>query len=212
VGVAAIWLILHKDRPKRPLRLARYPYQAEFTESIFNEIARRHKIPIEWVKTDLDIGDALRKGVVDIWAAGVGTPGRQREFHVTDMWTHVEFSLLALEEDHGALRPIETKGRTVGFNQRNMQAQALVRAIPGAIPTPYDSVQSMMQAICSGEVHAGMMARAATLESVLKRPSGCEKAAFRYEILPNAFLPIVILARKDMAREAEEFRSGMGEL
>jgi signal transduction histidine kinase len=69
-----------------------------------------------------------------------------------------------------------------------------------------------VQAVCTGEVHAVMLARATALESVLKRPAGCEQAAFRYEMLPQAAIPIAILARRDAAREADAFRAGMSEL
>jgi len=47
---------------------------------------------------------------------------------------------------------------------------------------------------------------------VLKRPAGCETAAFWYDLLPSAAIPIVVLARREAAGQAEEFRSAMGEL
>jgi signal transduction histidine kinase/CheY-like chemotaxis protein len=211
VAASAIWLSLRPGRLKRPIRLARYAFQARFTESVFNEIARRREIPIEWVKTDLDVNEALRRGVVDVWAAAATTPERQKEFYVTDIWTHVEFSLLSLD---GKELPLtnETPGRRVGYNRRSLNATDVSRALPAAIPVLYESVPASVQAVCSGEVHAVMLARATALESVLKRPAGCEQAAFRYEMLPQAAVPIAILARRDAAREAEAFRAGMSEL
>jgi hypothetical protein len=117
IAASVIWLSLRPARLRRPIRLARYAFQANFTESIFNEIARRREIPIEWVKTDLDLKEALRRGVVDIWAGASTTPERQKEFYVTDIWTHVEFSLLSVDGKELPLT-IETSGRRVGYNRR----------------------------------------------------------------------------------------------
>lgn len=211
LGAGGIWLSFRQTTPNRPLRLARSAYQAKFTESIFNEIARRRHIPIEWVKTNLDTNEALRNGEVDIWAAGASTPERQKEFYITDMWTHVELSLLALD-NKDLPHPVNTAGHRVGYNERNLNVNDVLRALPGAVPVAHQSVAATVQALCAGQVYAAMLARAPALEAVLKRPAGCEHAAFRYEILPQAVIPIVILARKDMAREAAIFRSAMGEL
>ena len=210
-AVLAIWISIRPRRPQRPVRLARYAFQARFTESIFNEIAKRHEIPIEWVTTELNAPEALRKGVVDIWAGVTTTADREREFHQTEKWTNVEFSLLSLE-GKDQRHPTDTSGKLVAYNKGGIDAKAVTNALPGAVPVPLGSVMAAVQAVCSGQVRAVMLARNPALEAVLKRPPGCEKAAFWYDLLPSAATPIVILARREAAPEAEVFRSGMGEL
>src|SRR4051794_30027679 len=91
----SLWVAFRPTGLNRPVKLGRYAFQARFTESVFNEIAKRRNVRIEWVKTDLDAVHALRNGVVDIWAAAPLDQERKDEFHATDVWTHVEMALLA---------------------------------------------------------------------------------------------------------------------
>ena len=210
-AVLAIGISLRPSRTRRPVRLARYGFQSRFTESIFNEIARRRQIPVEWIQTDLTASEALRRGVVDVWAGAPGTEDRQREFHQTEKWTNVEFSLLSLEGSDQR-HPTNTAGRLVAYYERGLDANAVTLALPGAVPVPLGSIIAAVQAVCSGQVHAVMLARNTALEAVLKRPPGCAEAVFWYDLLPSAAMPVVILARHEAAKEAEAFRSGMGEL
>ncbi len=210
-AVLAIGISLRPSRTRRPVRLARYGFQSRFTESLFNEIARRRQIPVEWVQTDLTASEALRRGLVDIWAGATGNVDREREFHQTEKWTNVEFSLLSLE-GNDQRHPTNTAGRLVAYYERGLDAKAVTLALPGAVPVPLGSAIAAVQAVCSGQVHAVMLARNAALEAVLKRPPSCEKAAFWYDLVPSVAVPIVILARHEAAKEAEAFRSGMGEL
>ena len=210
-AVLAIGISLRPSRTRRPVRLARYGFQSRFTESLFNEIARRRQIPVEWIQTDLTASEALRRGLVDIWAGAPGTEDRQREFHQTEKWTNVEFSLLSLE-GKDQRHPTDTAGRLVAYYERGLDANAVTLALPSSVPVPHGSVMAAVQAVCSGQVHAVMLTRNAALEAVLKRPPSCEKAAFWYDLVPSAAVPIVILARHEAAKEAEAFRSGMGDL
>src|SRR3954454_8865456 len=97
VAVAIIGLAFWAEGPKRPLRVTRSSFQGRFTETIFTEAARRRGIPIEWVKINSPVEEALRNGSLDMLAGAPTTPQRQKEFHFTEQWTHIEFSLLSLD-------------------------------------------------------------------------------------------------------------------
>jgi len=210
-AILAIGIALRPDEPRKPVRIARHNFQARFTESIFNEIARRRKIPVVWVQTGLDAPEALRQNVVDLWAGAVARSGGQQEFHQTEKWTNIEFSLLSMEAKDQR-HPTSTAGWLVAYPAPTVKVSKVNEALPGAVPMPFASVVAAVQAVCNGKAHAVMLARNTALEAVLKRPQGCETAAFWYDLLPSAAIPITILARRESAKDAEEFRSGMGDL
>ena len=209
--VLAIGVFFRPSRTKRPVRLARYGFESRFTESIFNEIAKRRSIPIEWVQTGLTATEALRQGRVDIWAGATASANPQREFYQTEKWTAVELALLSLEGKNQR-HPTETSGKLVAYISRSRDAHGVNCALPGAVSVPFESARAAMQAVCSGKVHAVILARNSALETVLKRPPGCENAVLWYDLLPSAALPVMILARHEAAAEAEVFRSGMSDL
>ena len=93
----AIGIYYRPSRMRRPVRVARNQFESRFTESIFDEIARRRGMEVEWVQTNLPAGEALGQGHVDIWADAMPSASREREFHQTEAWSRVEFSLLSLE-------------------------------------------------------------------------------------------------------------------
>ncbi|MEO8130378.1 MAG: response regulator [Bryobacteraceae bacterium] len=214
LAVTALLALKFSLGPKQrqtPVRIGRHPYQARFTESVFNEIGRRRKIPITWVRTSQDAPDALRRGQVDIWAGASGNANHQRDFYQTEKWTNVEFSLLSLEGKEPR-NPMNTLGAIVAYAENGIGAGAVVKAVRGSVTAPFGSVAAAVQAVCTGKAQAVMLARNAALEAVLKRPAGCETTAFRYDLLPSAAIPIVILATREAAGDAEEFRSGMSDL
>ncbi len=210
-AVLAIGIPLRPSRTRRPVRIARYGFESRFTESIFNEIAKRRHISVQWVQTGLTASEALRQGRVDIWAGATASADPQREFHQTEKWTEVELSLLSLE-GKDQRHPTHTSGQLVAYYEGGRTASDVTDALPGAVPMPFGSAIAAIQAVCGGQVHAVMLARNSALEAVLKRPPGCENAPFWYDLLPSAAIPVVILARHEAAREADAFRSGMSEL
>jgi len=157
-AILAVGLAFRPGEPRKPVRIARSAFQARFTESVFNEIARRRNIPIVWVKTSLDAAEALRQNVVDVWAGTAASTAHQREFHQTEKWTHIEYSLLSIQgkEQH---HPTDTVGRLVAYNELGIAVSDVKKALPGAIPLPFPSAVAAVQAVCSGQAHAVMLAR-----------------------------------------------------
>ncbi len=209
--VLAIGIYSRPNRARRTVRLGRYTFESRFIESVFNEIARRHAMPVEWVETNLTASEALRQGRVDIWAGAAPSADPKQEFHQTEAWTRVELSLLSLQGKNRC-HPTDTSGQLVAYFKGGRDASDMMVALPGAVPVPFDSAAAAVQAVCSGQAQAVLLPRNAALEMVLKRPPGCENAAFWYDLLPSGATPIVILARQEAAAEAEAIRSGMSEL
>ena len=168
-AILVIGIALRPGERRKPVRIARHNFQARFTESIFNEIARRRKIPVVWVQTGLNAPEALRQNVVDIWAGAVDR-GAQQEFHQTEKWTNIEFSLLSIEAKDQR-HPAPTAGRLVAYPEPGVNISRVNEALPGAVPMPFGSVVAAVQAVCNGKAHAVMLARNTALEAILAATS-----------------------------------------
>jgi hypothetical protein len=120
--VAASYWWTHRGKPlPRPVRMGRSWFQARFTERLFNEIALRQGISVEWVNVSGSWEDALRSGVIDIWTGAQITPARTREFFVR-RWTSVDFAILSLQTDENSVS-LDLRGKAVAYNRFGLNEQ-----------------------------------------------------------------------------------------
>jgi len=203
---ASYWWAQQRTPLGRPVRMGRSWFQARFAERLFNEIAARQGISVQWVNVSGPWEDALRSGVIDIWTGAQITPGRTREFFVM-RWTSIDFAILSLQKDENS-GSLDLRGKAVAYNRFGLNEQDVVQMAPGVRPRPYESVAAAVQAVCTGDALATLLAKESALGSVLKRPSGCESTIFRYELISHP-MDIGIYARKDAASIIKKFHAGM---
>ncbi len=203
---ASYWWAQQRTPLRRPVRMGRSWFQARFAERLFNEIALRQSIPVQWVNVSGPWEDALRNGVIDVWTGAQITPARNREFFVT-RWTSVDFAILSLQKDENA-GSVDLRGKDVAYNRFGLNEQDVLEMAPGVKPRPYGSVVAAVQAVCKGDALATLLAKESALGSVLKRPPSCESAVFHYELVAHP-MDIGIYARNDAASIVKAFHAGM---
>ncbi|MCZ2150377.1 MAG: response regulator [Bryobacterales bacterium] len=180
-----------------PVRVARPRFRPKMVEAVFADLSRRLRAPIEWVDEENETG-------VDLWAAARKEPGEEDGYYVSEPWMELEMGLVGWQ---GKLSG--GKARRVAFYSRNFEAEEVRKALPGAVAAPYPGTEAAIAAVCRGEADAVYLSRNRVLETLLRRPPGCEDAPFEYRPAPDSAVPVVIRSRGRYAPVAEAFRTEM---
>jgi signal transduction histidine kinase/CheY-like chemotaxis protein len=177
------------------VRIARPHFRPKMVEAVFAELSRRLHVPIVWV-------EAAKESGADMWAAARKEAGAEDGYYVSEPWTEVEMAVVGWQGKlSGSLA-----GKRVAFHPRNFGAEEVRKALQGAVAVPFEETEAAIAAVCRGEVDAVYVSRNRVLETLLKRPRGCEGAPFEYRPLPESTVPIVIRSKGEFAPVAEAFR------
>ena len=179
---------------------------AGFVVEALEAAAVRAGLTIEWAPpSDMQgANDALRRGALDL-AVGTGSVERHRDFHVTTAWWSSELTVLvphasAIAND-GQLR-----GRRVALP--SAAGSGLERYFGGSVIVPVASAPAAADAVCAGEADAGIIATMFLRELLRVRQGPCATADLRaFDSL--AHVEYVLVARREVAREASRLRSAL---
>ncbi|MGI8744493.1 MAG: ATP-binding protein [Bryobacteraceae bacterium] len=177
-----------------------------FAVDVIGEAARRRGISLRWVPLRIhDPTEAFREGWVDLWPALSPTAERQRSFHLTQPWLRNNYCLISLAGIKAA------PGKVAVINNPTTLQYAAI-ALPHTELKSVTSRDQVVQAVCNGEVAAGY-AEARFLDTMLlKRPSGCETAAFQIDIVKGAVRDLSIMSSKAAAGVADSLRDEISRL
>lgn len=165
-------------------------------EAVFAEVSKRLHVPIEWVEGE-------KEARADMWAAARKEQEEADGYYVSEPWMELEMGAVGWQ---GKLSG-SVVGKRVAFCSRNFEAGEVRRALPGAVAAPYAETEAAIAAVCRGEVDAVYLSRNRVLETLLRRPAGCESVPFEYRPLPDSTVPVVIRSRGEFAPVAEAFRA-----
>jgi len=220
---AGLWVHSYgKTHYARPLRIGLVqspPYEVVNADGsvsglaveVVSEAARRRGIPLEWVFAPEGPEVALPSGKLDLWAILSDTPERRKLFYLTTPWLVNEFCLISLKSKYvGSGR--DTVGHAVAHTRARVAQSLVSRLLPGANLVMKSSRNSVMQAVCSGEVMAGFMESRVAHAAMLERSPGCETASFRITAIPHATVPIVTASSYKMAGAADAIRAEISTL
>ena len=176
---------------------------------VINEAARRSGVRIEWVIVDTySIDAAMNSGRVDIWPGTPPTAARKVRFHLTSSWLNNSFSLI-FKAESGIADPSLVGERSVAHGDAPFLAELARRYFPHAHRVPKDGRFEVAQAVCSGEVAAGLVESRFLDLILMRRPAGCEETAFRVDPVPGAVGEICMMANAQSALVAERLRSAI---
>jgi two-component system cell cycle sensor histidine kinase/response regulator CckA len=186
-----------------------YGRPSGFMIEVLDEAARRSGYFLDWRSIVVleDNNQALRRGDVDL-VVGVDTPGRRREFLVTEPWWSVGVaavvragSPIRAESDLPGKHLAVTTGSswTVGTDY------------PGSVIEPRDSPAHSAEAVCLGEADAAMMEEMFLREVLLSRPQPCQGLDLR-AIDTHAQVDFALICRKNAATAARALKSALDDL
>jgi PAS domain S-box-containing protein len=222
ISAAILPLFYYRGRPYKTVRVGidqAPPYQMITADGnvqgvsvdILGEAARRIGIRIVWVPTREQPGEALAKGLADIWPAVTRTPERERRFHFTEPWMRNNYCMVTLHGTPGGAGSLPGSLPVAHLN--NGPHEALVtRFYPNNRKIVKSSRTEVLQAVCSGEAAAGFMETRFLDSALLERPEGCETARLEVSVVNGAQRDLAIMALRGYTREADAIRSEINAL
>jgi PAS domain S-box-containing protein len=177
---------------------------------MLGEAARRRGIEIVWVPTREQPGEALLKGIADIWPAVARTPERERQFHFTEAWIRNNYCMVALRGGAAAAHlPVTAP---LAHLNNTVHTMLVTRAYPRNPKIVKNNRTEILVAVCRAEAAAGFMETRFLDSALLDRPAGCETAALDVAIVNGAQRDLAMMARREFAREADAIRAEINTL
>lgn len=221
-SAAILPFFYYRERPFKTVRIGidqAPPYQMitasgnvqGVSVDVLGEAARRIGIQVVWVPTREQPGQALAKGVADVWPAVARTPQRERQFHFTEPWIRNTYCMVTLRGIQGGEGRLAAAAPVAHLN--NTVHRALVtRFYPGNPKIVKRDRTEILRSVCSGEAAAGFMETRFLDSALLERPQGCETAPLEVSIVNGAQLDLAMMARREFAREADAIRAAINAL
>jgi PAS domain S-box-containing protein len=178
---------------------------------VLNAAARRRGIVLEWIPVPrVPFGEAVGT-IVDMWPAVASTPERRARFHFTKPWLENTYCLLSLKSSN-ILTAADLHGRVLMHVDGQRAARFARQMFPAAISSIKPTHIAVMQSVCSGEAAGALLDARVVDFSLLERPSGCEGAAFRIQLVHDANNPVSIMSTKQLAPVADALRDEISAL
>lgn len=180
---------------------------AGFVVDVLEDARQREGVGLRWRFVQPEhVGQALRSGEIDIWPAGVSTPARRQEFHITSHWWRLKLMLVTRDVDSLA----KMAGRRVGYT-RDLEQQ-IRDGLPAVQPVTMSDHTRSFQAVCRGDTEGALMDRLLVDRLLLNRPAGCVDVPLRLVGVSDiGGLRLAIIARRDKANVAERLRNRIDE-
>jgi signal transduction histidine kinase/ActR/RegA family two-component response regulator len=173
---------------------------------VFNEVAGRLGLRLEWVPTAGSLDQALETNKVDLWPVVSIREERRQRLHLTEPWLENRFCLLSLTERQ-IWATDGVKGKRVGHLRFPQTIAMAERFLASSTLIPFDVRRDVITAVCEGKVDAGFVEARYVDTALSKRPQGCETADLRVSIVNGATVPMGIAAHHSASATAERMRS-----
>ena len=174
---------------------------------VLSEAARNSGIPIRFVPvTGVQLDEALRKGLVDVWPAASITEERRKWLHLTEPWLKNRYVLVRLAG---------TRSMTsIGIFRRALLTtiSRLEKRFPGAKFIDAESRDAALRTVCEGKADAAIFESRYLDRALLERPQGCEAAKLRVEFIDGITRDLAILALPQFKSAADALRLEIGRL
>jgi signal transduction histidine kinase/ActR/RegA family two-component response regulator len=178
---------------------------------VMSEAARRRGIRLQWVPLRMQLDEAFKRNLVDLWPAVTPTPDRKAHFYLTTSWLKNNYCLLSRREEKFS-GPASLHGRTVAFRESTFINQLVRRALPQSRFAPKHTREQSVAAVCGGEVAAALVEVRYLDTFLLRRPAECRDADFRIDVLKQYPGDLSIMATPAAAPVADELRAEISQL
>jgi PAS domain S-box-containing protein len=189
---------------------------AGFAIDVLNEAARREGIQLIWrrVAGSEQIEQDLKRGTLDVLAAGMDTPHRRGAFFVSDPWWFTELSLLT-RRDAGVRRPEDLDGKRIALASPAYRFLA-ERSFPGAeLSVPPDvsklGAKAAFIAVCSADAEAALVTHTDIHERLLLGLEECRGVGLN-TVESSAVMNLSVIARRGKEGAALRLRRRIDEL
>jgi signal transduction histidine kinase len=172
---------------------------------VVSEAARRAGIHLRWIYSPEGPDAALSHGKVDLWPLLTILPERRRYLHVTDPWLAGKRCLVT----NG---PPRSDWNNVLVAYDNGPKRLFTDSLPRARTIIVPSEVAALQAVCSGQAAAAFVWVQSLAALLLRRPAGCETAAFQVTPIPASRLTLGVGSTFESAGAADELRAQIGHL
>jgi signal transduction histidine kinase/CheY-like chemotaxis protein len=125
---------------------------------IVQEAANREHINLEWVYSPQGPEVALSAGTLDLWPVLGDLPDRRRAMHITAPWLKMTYVMI-FPESQNLKSPADVKSRVLAVSKINLDARIAHKHFPGATFLNASSPVDVVNAVCSGEADAGLLAQ-----------------------------------------------------
>ena len=178
---------------------------------VLNEAARRRGIRLQWVPLRMQLDEAFKRNLVDLWPAVTPTPDREAHFYLTTSWLKNNYCLLSRREEKVS-GPASLYGHTVAFRESTFINQLARRALGQSHFAPKQTREQAVEAVCGGEVAAALVEVRYLDTFLLRRPAVCQNADFRIDVLKQYPGDLSIMATPAAAPVADVLRAEISQL
>jgi len=176
---------------------------------IFQEACRRAKIPIEWVYVPEGPEAALKSGKADLWTSLGDLPERRKILYISKPWD-IATNWMVTQESSKIFSPGDTAGKTLAHTSVSLYAGLAHSDFPQArLVTTGSSTETVLQAVCRGEVDAGVLSAGGNEIADLRHLDDCRASRLRFVPLANSAMGFGVGAsfvRPNARRAADEIR------
>ncbi len=179
---------------------------------VLREAARRRKIRLEFVPTDVPVDEAFRRGMVDLWPAATDTPERRAWLHVAEPWLANRLAIVSRKEN-----PVRAANDLAGKRVSVIRNKIILDIVGGALPAGIDVrlVNARLDgllALCSGQVDASVLEQRFLEQALLDRPTQCTDVPLHVISAPAADRMLTILAAQPASAAADALRDAIGDM
>jgi signal transduction histidine kinase len=173
-----------------------------FVVDAINEAAKRDGMDLRWVwSRPSDIAAGLRSGAIDLAPAGVRTPEREQEFHVTKAWWQGHAMILSR-----TLHQVDDlRGRRIGHT--GAIGSAIRQQLPQVTPVRMSSATEMAEAMCRGDLDGILTDRLVVDTLLLNRPPACNAIRLDLVVGVRVTTELGIISRRDRSHAADRLRT-----
>jgi diguanylate cyclase (GGDEF)-like protein/PAS domain S-box-containing protein len=211
IGLAVVWLAMGGfffEQHEKPLRAGYNEFSPYITVTsdgqpaglavdVIREAAERSGQGLVWVRVD-DGEKALSDGRIDLYPLLTVTPQRVGKFHFSDYWWQNSPELVS-DQRRPINRAADTAGKKIGLRMRGLIFQVANSLFPKARLVVKPDVESLVSALCAGEIDA-LFADARSIERhMAERPLPCQNLRPKITPVPGATMALGTVSTR-MAR------------
>jgi two-component system, cell cycle sensor histidine kinase and response regulator CckA len=194
VGAVSAWPYV-RPLPRTPLRIGYefdppYHYRGAdgrphgMAVDIVKEAARRIGLPLDWTFFPGSSWTLVRDGHADLWPLLAVLPERKGFVHISAPYLTSDLYLLVRAD---LPSPPAGYDGEIGVPALPLIRRYLSLTFPKARPRPYETTQLVAQAVCQGEVSAGLVSVGAATAALRLPPDKCHE---RLRPVKQAIAPI----------------------
>lgn len=181
------------------------------TVDIFDEIARRRGVKLEWVPAPEGPDEALPNRRVDLWPLLTDTPARKGRIFISKPYLLGHYSLVATAGS-GIRSFADLAGRRTASMNMVVDRYLVTTYAPKTILIPKPTREGALSAVCRGEADALVSDTRSLQRLMLERPSDCGSLAFHLMPLDLPTYDMGVGASPGNEALAEAFRAAMDDL